>query len=363
MMNFTLDWTAFSILCLAAPLILLMKRMYFDNFPKPSLAYSRIHDLEIAANSIRTKFAFLPTRLYQAALFCFLLAFLDPHFNLNREKSISAKQTIIPTEGIAMYLVLDQSGSMAEKVLTRTSSGSRQYIPKIDLLKQVTSKFVEDRHNDLLGLISFARVPHILAPLTLDHQMLLGDLEDLQVVKNPQDDGTAIGYAIYKAVNLIAATRHYADEADHHSAPYKIKSAVVVVVTDGMQDPSGLDKGNRLRTMELDDAANYAKSQNVRLYVINIDPSFSTEQYAPHRRQMQRITELTGGHFYLADEGQDLKHIYARINELEKGEIPQQSAQNIVVRLYSLYPYLIALGLVCFLLACLLDALYFRAVP
>lgn len=365
-MHFTIDWTAFAILCLALPLIGLIKRRFLAKPQTPSLGFSRVQGFEASPPNWRLRWLSLPKWLYQASLLSFFLAFLDPHFQATREAAPShpGARTTIPTEGIAIYLVLDQSGSMAEQVLTRNASGGRQYTPKIDLLKQVTEQFIRDRPNDLIGLISFARVPKVLAPLTLDQSILTQELQQLKVVKNPQDDGTAIGYAIFKATNLIAATRRYADELNKAgTTQYDIKSAIVVVVTDGMQDPSRLDKGNRLRTMELDEAAAYAKNQNVRLYVVNIDPAFGTEQYAPHRRQMQKITELTGGQFFLANEGQELQQIYANINALEKGHIPQTAIQAARVRTFSFYPYFISFGLICFLSACLLDTLYFRTFP
>lgn len=367
-MHFTIDWTAFAILCFALPLIGLIKWRFIAKPQTPSLGFSHVQGFKTSTPNWRLRWLSLPKWLYQASLLSFLLAFLDPHFEATREAPQTpfhpGARTTIPTAGIAIYLVLDQSGSMAEQVLTRNASGGRLYVPKIDLLKQVTEQFIHDRSSDLIGLISFARVPKVLVPLTLDQSILIQKLQQLNVVKNPQDDGTAIGYAIFKATNLITATRHYAEELNKAgSTQYDIKSAIVVVVTDGMQDPSRLDKGNRLRTMELDEAAAYAKSQNVRLYVVNIDPAFGTEQYAPHRRQMQKITELTGGQFFLANEGQELQQIYANINALEKGHIPQTAIQAAKVRAFSFYPYLISFGLICFLSACLLDTLYFRTFP
>lgn len=367
-MHFTIDWTAFTILCLALPMIGLIKWRFIAKTQTPSLGFSHLQGFEGSPSNWRLRWLSLPKWIYRVSLASFLLAFLDPRFEATREAAPTpprpGARTTIPTEGVAIYLVLDQSGSMAEEVQIQNSSEGRQSIPKINLLKQVTEQFIDDRPNDLIGLISFARVPQVLVPLTLDRPILIKALQELRVVKNPQEDGTAIGYAIFKAASLITATRHYA-EALNQPGPsqYEIKSAMIVVVTDGMQDPSRLDKGNRLRTMELDEAAAFAKSQNVRLYVVNIDPALGTEQYAPHRRQMQKITELTGGQFYLVDEGQGLQQIYASINALEKGHIPQSSVQMAQVRVLSLYPYLIVFGLICFLSACILDTLYFRTLP
>lgn len=367
-MHFTVDWLALGLLCLFVPPLFLIYKFFLAGALPPSLAFSHLKYFEKIPTSLRVKWAWLPRGLYLSSLACLLLAFIDPHFISSQEEaaapSILEKRLVIPTEGIALYLVLDQSGSMAQKVLTRSSTGSRLYIPKMDLLKQVTSQLIQERSNDLIGLISFARIPRVLVPLTLDQQTLIDALQKLNVVSNSKEDGTAIGYAIFKAANLITATRHYATELNQQGiSQYDIKSALILVVTDGMQDPSQLDVGNRLRTMELEEAADYAKSQNIHLYVVNIDPAFATEEYAPHRRQLQSITELTGGQFYLVNDNQDLGQIYKQINTLEKSQIPQFTIPAIEIRHFSLYPYLIALGLCFFLTASLLNALYFKPIP
>ena len=233
----------------------------------------------------------------------------------------------------------------------------------------MTKQFILNNPSNLIGMASFARVPRIVVPLTLDQEPLLTKLDQMEVVKSPQDDGTAIGYAIYKTANLIAATRHFgSDLRQGGSPPYTIKSAVIIVVTDGFQDPSRLDYGNRLRTMELDDAASFAKTQGIHLYVINIDPALATPQFAPQRRQLQTVTQLTGGHYYLVDESHDLQQIYDDINRLEKGTIrregtlTQLNAKANSAR-FSLYPFLIGLGLLSLLLALFLESTVLKEVP
>lgn len=369
-MRFTIDFTAFEILLLGLALISLMKIFLFPQQVLPSLAFSKVSDLKFP--SWRARFATLPDKLHLAALICLMLAFIDPHF-LFLKTSLPHKHSQpiqeLPTEGIAIYLVLDQSGSMAESVAATGLNGRKESIPKIDLLKRVTQQFILAHPSDLIGLVSFARVPRVLVPLTLDRETLLKQLNDIRVAKNPEEDGTAIGYAIYKTSNLLSATRHFADDLKQEGRPpYKIKSAVIIVVTDGFQDPSRLDQGNRLRTLELDDAAAYAKSQNIRLYIVNIDPVLSTAQYAPQRRQLQSITALTGGQFYLVDDSQELQDIYKAIDKLEKGTISQPArlqAPDIKsdYTRFSLYPFLIFAGIGLLFLSLLLKSTLFRVIP
>lgn len=370
-MRFAIDFTATGLLLAGLLAMGLLKTFLFPHTPSPSLAFSRLSDLK--QETWRSRFASLPKLLHWTALACFIIAFIDPHF-LFPKSSIKSKQNLplheLPTEGIAIYLALDRSGSMAESVQATNDKGKTVSIPKIDLLKSVTQKFILNHPSDLIGLVSFARVPRVLVPLTLDQETLLKQLNQIQVAKKADEDGTAIGYAIYKTANLLSATRHFANETQQQGRPpYTIKSAVIIVVTDGFQDPSRLDQGNRLRTLELDDAAAYAKSQNIRLYVVNIDPALSTSQYAPQRRQLEKITGVTGGKFYLVNDTQGLQDIYADIDRLEKGTITQEAhvqtspdSKSTYTR-FSLYPFFLAIGMLCLCLSLFLESTLLRRIP
>lgn len=287
--------------------------------------------------------------------FIWMLALLDPHF-----AELSTKQNrFLPTQGVALYLILDQSGSMGQSVGDKA-------IRKMDLMKKITTQFIQERPGDLIGLVTFARGAEVLAPLTWDRDALLDELQKLDLVADREQDGTAIGYAIFKTANLISATRHFAEEQNvSGKKPYDIKSAVMVLVTDGFQDPNPLDKGKRLRNLDVDEAAAYAKKENIKLYIVNVEPSLATEKFAPHRRLMQRSAELTGGKFFFVDKGHTLEDIYAEINQLEKSEVPFQdsSIKPVYQRTFSLYPYLIVIGLLCLFSSFLLKTTWLRKIP
>jgi Ca-activated chloride channel family protein len=179
-----------------------------------------------------------------------------------------------------------------------------------------------------------------------------------------------MGYAIYKTVHLIAATRYFAEEIRKEKLPlYTIKSAIIVMITDGFQDPSHLDMGNRLRTIELEEVSNEAKKQGIRLFIINVDPSLNSAEYAPHRRQLQKITQNTGGDFYMVNNPLELQAIYKTIDHLEKGMIYQageaspQDQRPLLYSRFSLYPFLIAAGLFFLLAALIIETLILKRVP
>lgn len=330
--------------------------------PSPFVYFSNLKNLQ--TNNWKVHLSKLIKPLSYLSLGSFLVALADPHFFIQKETPGILNPQHNPTEGIAIYLALDQSGSMSEKI-NRTQT-------KIDLVKEVSSSFVKQRPDDLIGLIFFARASQVIAPLTLDHVAILKELKKFNNVQNQEDDGTAIGYAIFKAANLIAATKHYANDLiGKGKAAYDIKNAILVVVTDGLQDPSIKDEGNRLRFMSLEEAAQFAKEQGIKVYLINVDPQFNSSQYEPHRKLMKRITELTGGRFYIVDTSTSLDQIFNDINQLEKSAIVDpllnqgvaKEEQPNLYRKVSLYPYFLALGLTLLGIVLLLNTTVLRKIP
>src|SRR5262245_26039238 len=89
------------------------------------------------------------------------------------------ERTRITTEGIAIMMVVDVSGSMAEPDFVWQG----EKVSRLDAVKKVFRLFVEGgeaggqtfdgRLEDLVGLVTFATRPECPCPLTLSHQVLL----------------------------------------------------------------------------------------------------------------------------------------------------------------------------------------------
>ncbi len=365
-MDFGIDFFALWFFFPSIVAIILLRR-WRSSYPSPTLYYSHLQDLIPTKPSLRSKLASLPRTLSLLALVGLLVAFIDPHFNM--QKTVTTQQEMLqhpsPKEGIAIYLVLDHSGSMRENVIISTPSGRRQRFSKLNLAKEVTGNFINSRPDDLIGLITFARSSQVLSPLTLEHSNVTKQLDEITFVEEREQEGTAIGYAIFKTVNLIAATRHYAQELQEEGlSAYTIKNSIMILITDGFQDPHPEDKGRRLRTIDLLEAAEYAKQNHVKLYLINVEPRIGSEQFAPHRRLMQRVTELTGGKFYLVDSTHPLDQVYADIERIEKSVLPADETSPLVrTHRISLYPYLIALSMCLLFASVFLDTTLLRRAP
>lgn len=391
-----LDWTALLYAAIfALPWLWLLRR--YRQRPLPSLGFSRLADLDVPTPSWRVRLWGLPRQLQVAALLFLLLGFANPRVpdqtpleeasppsDELREES-ETQQVQLPTEGVAVFLVLDQSGSMRREVNLVAKDGSVRSMRRMDLLKQVTQQFIRGnaslglagRPDDLIGLLTFARVAEIRSPLTLDHGALLEQLQDLDVVGQRDWDGTAIGYALFKTVNLILATRHYAEELQEKGKPaYEVKSQVVVLVTDGFEEPNPLDRGHPLRTMSLENAADFARENDVRVYIVNVEPAFERPELTEYRKNFTRVARATGGEFFVMSTRNPLHEIYQQIDQLERSRLPSGlSAELEVIRVdaedqkqlpqhwYSYAAICIGLGLLLLAIGVFAETVLLRRLP
>lgn len=294
----------------------------------PFIDYSILSQFAIQKQGARARYSDSPNFIYCIAAVLFAIALLD--IRIMEE----AAGEVEKASGRALFLVLDQSGSMKQPLVLEEKRGDASFLPKIELLKSVSKNLVENRPHDFLGLVSFARSAQILSPLTLDHTPLLEQLARLQVVAKMEDDGTAIGYAIYKTAHLIDSAR--SDLQKEKGAP-QINDAAIILVTDGFQSPHPGDVGNALRTIGIEEAANFAKEKKIHLYIINIEPLIETEEYAPQRNLMARAASETGGKLFTVVEPSKLQAVFDAIDKLEKSELPEMAPPTLL-RTHSLFP-------------------------
>jgi Ca-activated chloride channel family protein len=253
--------------------------------------------------------------------------------------------TQVTANGIDIVLLLDVSGSM--QALDFALEGRR--LNRIEVVKSVVSKFIDERPNDRIGIIAFAASPYLVSPLTLDHDWLQQNLERVNV--GVGDDGTAIGSAIAAGVNRLRAT--------------SAKSKVVILLTDGVNNTGKIAPLS---------AAEAAKALGVKVYTIGVGVRGKApipvrdEAGRMHiimatvdvdEKTLQTIAQETGGQFYRATDTDSLQRIYEQINRFETSAQTVQKFDH-VDELYrwTLYP---ALGILA--LSFLLQQTRFRRLP
>jgi Ca-activated chloride channel family protein len=268
--------------------------------------FSSLVLLRSAPSSWRVKLLPLPAACLALATLALAVALAGP-----RTGDASSK---IHREGIAMMLVVDRSGSMNARDFVRGD----QSIDRLQALKQVLHRFLgtdgkgPGRPDDLIGLVTFAGYADSVAPLTLDHANLMAILDEAEIVRDPDEDGTAIGEGLALAVERLR--RHPA------------KSKLVVLLSDGVNNRGDITPAQ---------AAELAEAHNIKVYTVGA----GTTGFAPYpvswrgrivlrqvqveldERELEAIAERTGGRYFHAENADALQQVYDEIDALERSEI------------------------------------------
>lgn len=221
---------------------------------------------------------------------------------LARPQRVSAEREY-QTKGVDIIIALDISGSMLAEDFKPEN--------RLVVAKQEAAKFIRGRENDRIGLVVFARKAFTQCPLTLDYEVLVRLLDDIQI--GMISDGTAIGMGLATSVNRLR-------DSD-------AKSKVVILITDGANNAGNIDPVT---------AAELSKTFGIKVYTVCIgrgglvpfpinDPLFG-KRYVQAEVEidemiLKRIADITGGLFFRARDTQALQEVYQKINELEKTEV------------------------------------------
>ncbi len=246
-----------------------------------------------------------------------------------------AQREVVPTQeqGIDILLVVDISSSM----ITEDMSDSEP-LRRMDAARRRVEEFAAARGSDRVGLVAFARYAELRCPPTLDENALAAFLRVLDTVpQNSELDGTAIGTALAKAVQVLGKS--------------EAKSKVVVLLSDGE---------NTVDDIAPDDGAKLAKDAGIRVHAIGLGQGVRTPfGFEPLGfGDLRKIADVTGGQFFQPKSDADLADVYAQIDQLEKSEL-----QDPRYRTVDRFEPALAAGLGALLLALLAEALWLRRVP
>ena len=217
----------------------------------------------------------------------------------------------LPNSGRDLMLAVDISGSMTIEDM----EVSDQLVSRIRAVKQVGSRFIEQREGDRLGLILFGSNAYVQSPLSFDTATVQRFLLEAQIGFAGQD--TAIGDAIGLAVKRLKER-----PADNR---------VLILLSDGKDTASSVQPL---------DAAKLAADLGIRIYTIGIGAdrltmpglfgsSFGARQVNPSAELdeagLQQIAQLTGGKYFRARNPSELANIYLLLDQLEPIEVDTTS--------------------------------------
>lgn len=282
----------------------------------PGLSAGGEDGLGALPRSLRQRWLFLPPLLEGLALFGFVLA-------LSRPLAVDVLETQ-SAEGIDVLLLLDRSGSM--RFTDLAEPGSQE--TRLDVVRQVALDFAKRRTadqefaSDRVGLVTFARYPELVCPPTLDFGTLASFAERVTLPVAREEDGTGIGVALAKAVELLSAS--------------EAKSKVAVLLSDG---------ANNVDLIQPSEAADLAAERGVKVYTIlagryEYDRFGRATPMEIDATDLEHIARTTGGRFFRARDRSALEAIYGEIEQLER--TPREERRE--RRTHDLYAPVAALG-------------------
>ncbi len=304
----------------------------------PAIRFSFVQPLRKFAGQRRAGFGGFGSLVICAALTCFILALARPR--------LGKTQDSIESSGVDIMLELDVSGSMlAEDFQLGHDRASR-----IEVVKDVTKRFIEGRPNDRIGITAFAGRPYLVSPLTLDHDWLLKNLERLRI--GLVEDGTSIGSALASAANRMKGRQ--------------AKSKIIVLLTDGDEN---------ITTIPPATAAEAAKTLGIKIYTIaagtnGIAPfptgrdffgnkTYRDIQVTVEEGQLRKVAEIGGGKFFVAMDTNAMGKIFSEIDQLEKTDVKTKRKTD----WRDIFPWFIGLGTALAALHTLLSQTLWRTVP
>jgi Ca-activated chloride channel homolog len=244
-------------------------------------------------NRVPGRLRHLPPALFLLGLALLLVALARPQMTVS-----------LPRVEGTVILAFDVSGSMAAEDLEPN---------RMAVAKAATAEFVLRQPASVqIGVVAFSESGLSVQVPTNDQDAILASINRLE----PQR-GTSLGYGIITALNTILGVDDEALSGENQPTPVPVPPgsygpAIIVLITDGENtappDPF--------------EAAYTAAEHGVRIYSIGIGSSagatLSINGYTVHTQlneiALEQIAGLTGGEYFHAESGEDLKKIYENIS-------------------------------------------------
>jgi Ca-activated chloride channel homolog len=295
-----------------------------------SLTFSDTTALAKLPGNWRAKGTWLGKLIYLLAIALIVSALARPQaLNETIERSV---------EGIDIVIVFDISSSMLAEDLRPN---------RLIAAKNLTADFLDNRRNDRIGLVIFARESFTLVPPTTDYRLVRSQLMAVDI--GMARDGTAIGMGVATGVNRLRNSTAV--------------SRVIILLTDGENNAGEIDPLT---------AADLAAAHGIRLYTIGVstegtapypidDPIFG-RRYHPIQVDIDEpmLTEMaqrTGGRYFRARDNDSLQQIYTEIDRMETSSVDE----TIYIDRLELYQRLLLPGVLLLLFGMVCDRFIFRS--
>lgn len=193
------------------------------------------------------------------------------------------------TAPVNLVLLLDLSGSTRDR---------------LKVMKKAAQKFIDALNpNTRIAVAGFSRRFLVISDFTEDRKLLQDRIDDLKT----SSSGTAFYDSMWKTLDLFNEVKE--------------KRRAVVVLTDGVDN--SLSSDSYEPRYPFDELLSRLTQDDVTVYPIYFDTEYETivkrsgndthESYVTARKQLNKISDATGGTLFRADRIEDLDAVYARV--------------------------------------------------
>ena len=294
-----------------------------------ALQFSNIGLFKGLGRTLRQRTRWLPYALRVVAVGAMIVALARPQSQLSRQE--------MDVDGIDIVLAIDVSGSMMAEDFSPN---------RLAVAKAVAANFINGRHEDRIGVVAFAGEAFTQVPITIDHNILLKQLDGLK--SGTIRDGTALGDGLAVAINRLKSS--------------EARSKVVILLTDGVNNQGSIDPRS---------AAEIAAMYGIRVYTIGIGTNGRSTAHGPDGTRytvdceidevlLSDMAKMTDdGQYFRATDKNSLDKIFKQIDEMEKTKINVTQYRQTKDEQEGW----IALALIAVGVELLLSLLYYRTMP
>jgi len=241
--------------------------------------------------------------LYTVLIYTLLVFALAAPFTYASEAN-SAKK------GRDLVLLLDTSGSMAERGFNEKYRTQTKY----DIAVALAKDFIEKRYDDNVGLVVFGSFAFSASPLTYDLKAL-NEMFELMSDVGIAGTSTAIGDALMQGLRTLKSG--------------EAKSKVLILLTDGVHNAGKASPRG---------AVTLAQKQGVKVYTIGIGKKADYDVAL-----LNDIAKESGGKSFFCQNANELEDVYENIAKLEPSPIRSEHYLN--KEQLMIYPLMLALFL------------------
>lgn len=249
--------------------------------------------------------------LFLAGALLLVAAAARPQTFLSREnRSVRA---------IAIEMIVDVSGSMDALDLSERSAAGVNYQSRLDVVKKTFARFVENRPDDLIGLVTFGGYASTRSPLTADHEALLHILQGVEIPRGRTDAQgrpvdqeemlTAIGDGLATGIARLA-----------NAEP---KTRIAVLLSDGESNTGRISP---------EQALDAARKTRTRIYTIGVGSTgvapvrakdefgrdaIAQAYFTLDENLLKRLATETGGRYFNVRKPEGMREAMETIDKLE----------------------------------------------